>query len=113
MVQFSNLDHNNRYVLGFSNGAGMAHTLGGQSNYFNALAAVVTSLTTTNQPSDNTRQPPVLQILGELDRTVPYQGGVGVAGHIFLDSDESALTWAEHNDCNLTPATSTLTDSSN
>jgi len=100
---FRNLDHDRRYVHGRSNGAGMAHTLGGDSDYFRAFSALVASLTTDNLPTEPTRQPAVLQILGENDELIPYKGGRGVANRIFLSGDRSAKTWAQHNECNMEP----------
>ena len=112
LQSFSNIDHGRRYVIGFSNGAGMAHTLGVESNYFSAFVAVVTSLTTENIPSENSGNPSVMQILGADDDSVPYDGGEGVMGHVFLSGDESARVWAEHNNCNLTAENTTLLDGS-
>ena len=103
LIPFSNIDHNRRYVHGRSNGAGMAHTLGGESDYFRAFSALVASLTTGNLPTELTRQPSVVQILGEYDELIPYKGGQGVANRIFLSGDKSANTWAQHNACNLAP----------
>jgi len=53
-----------------------------------------------------------MQVLGENDRLIPYEGGQGVAGHVFLSGDGSARTWAEHNGCNLTPKVTNLSDGS-
>ena len=108
----ANIDHEKRYVVGFSNGAGMAHKLGIESNQFSAFVAVVTSLTTDNLPSNNSGNPSVMQILGADDESVPYEGGEGVMGHVFLSGNESARVWAEHNNCNLTATNSTLSDGS-
>ena len=108
----ANIDHERRYVVGFSNGAGMAHKLGIESNQFSAFVAVVTSLTTDNLPSNNSGNPSVMQILGADDESVPYEGGEGVMGHVFLSGNESARVWAEHNNCNLTATNSTLSDGS-
>ena len=109
---YENLDHDRRYVFGFSNGAGMAHTLGKESMYFSAFVAVITSLTTENIPTSTSGSPSVMQILGEDDELVPYEGGEGVAGHVFLSGDESARTWAEHNACDLNAENTTLDDGS-
>ena len=103
LIPFRNIDHNRRYVHGRSNGAGMAHTLGGESDYFRAFSALVASLTTGNLPTEPTRQPSVVQILGENDELIPYKGGQGVANRTFLSGDRSANTWAQHNECNLEP----------
>ena len=103
LFQFSNIDHKRRYVHGRSNGAGMAHTLGGESDYFRAFSALVASLTNANLPTEPTRQPSVLQILGEIDELIPYKGGQGVANRNFLSGDRSANAWAEHNECNSEP----------
>ena len=112
LQSIANIDHQKRYVVGFSNGAGMAHTLGIESNYFSAFVAVVTSLTTENVPTNNLSNPSVMQILGADDESVPYEGGEGVMGHVFLPGNESARVWAEHNNCNLTAMNTTLSDGS-
>lgn len=112
LLSFENLNNERRYVFGFSNGAGMAHTLGTESSYFSAFAAVVTSLTTENIPASGSGNPSVLQILGEDDDLIPYEGGEGVAGHVFLSGDESARTWAEHNGCTMDAVNTTLNDGS-
>jgi len=107
LSNWGNLDHNRRYAYGFSNGAGMAHKLGIESSYFRAFVAVVTSLTTANLPGASSGNPAVMQILGEDDSAIPYEGGTGIAGHEFLSGEDSAKTWAEHNGCDLTPEVTT------
>ncbi len=109
---YTSMDHNRRYVIGFSNGAGMAHKLGIESNDFRAFVAIVTSLTTANLPDSSSGHPAVMQILGENDGLIPYEGGEGVAGHVFLPGDESARIWAEHNGCDLTPEVTNISDGS-
>lgn len=112
LLQLDNLDHKRRYIIGYSNGAGMAHTLGKESNYFSAFVAVITSLTTENIPNNDSGNPSVMQILGAEDEEVPYEGGEGVMGHVFLSGDESARVWAEHNQCGLNGENTTLSDGS-
>ena len=112
LYSYSNINHDRRYVIGFSNGAGMAQTLGKESNYFSAFVAVVTSLTTENMPTNQSRTISVMQILGEDDDSVPYEGGEGVNGHVFLSGDESARIWAEHNGCDSAGQNTTLSDGS-
>ena len=112
LQSYGNLDHERRYVVGFSNGAGLAQTLGNDSDYFRAFVAVVTSLTTENIPTEQSHNPSVMQILGADDDLVPYEGGEGVGGHVFLSGDESARVWAEHNSCNMTAENTTLGDGS-
>ena len=112
-LQFiTNIDHQKRYVVGFSNGAGMAHTLGIESDYFSAIVAVVTSLTIGNIPTNNSSNPSVMQILGADDELIPYEGGEGAMGHVFLSGNESARVWAEHNNCNLTAVNTILSEGS-
>ena len=102
LEQYAGLDHSRRYVVGMSNGAGMAHKLAieaGTAFRLRAFAAVVTSLVEGNLPRPESCTPSVLQIEGEDDALVPIDGGKGVAGHVFLAADASARVWAEHCGC--------------
>ena len=56
------------------------------------FAAAVTSLTTEDIPANSSGNPSVLLILGEDDDLIPYEGGEGVAGYVFLSGDESVRT---------------------
>ena len=112
LSMYSNLDINQKYAVGISNGAGMLHTLGDHNNSFNGIVPIVTSLTTENIPTQTGSHPAVLQILGEDDPLVPIDGGIGVAGHDFLAANQSVYTWAMHNNCSSTPEDITLEDGS-
>ena len=35
---------------------------------------------------------------------IPYNGGLSIQGHVFVDAEESARIWAEHNECDLKPS---------
>lgn len=110
LLQYGNVAHRRRYVAGWSNGAGMAHKLGIESDMFGAFAAIVTSLTTSNQPSIASRQPAVLQIMGADDKVIPYAGGQSPTGHVFEAAETSAQIWAQHNGCAKDPTSETTAD---
>jgi len=43
------------------------------------------------------------------DEVIPYEGGFSPAtGHTFMSAEESAATWASHNDCGSEPESSML-----
>ena len=100
LANFSNLDEERRYLFGNSNGAGLAQKLAIETHLFRAFVSEVTMLTEANLPNNNSSNPAVMQILGADDPLVPYEGGEGVGGHIFLSGNESAPIWATHNECN-------------
>ena len=100
LANFSNLDEERRYLFGNSNGAGLAQKLAIETHLFRAFVSEVTMLTEANLPNNNSSNPAVMQILGADDSLVPYEGGEGVGGHIFLSGNESASIWATHNECN-------------
>lgn len=97
------VDPDRIYVAGFSNGAFMAHRLA--CDLGDRLAAVVAMSGVGFL--DETRclaESPValLQIHGDADRIVPYEGG-HVLGRDHLPahpgSDETAARWAQRNEC--------------
>lgn len=46
---------------------------------------------------------PIVIFHGMNDSLVPYDGGVGPSGDIFLSVNESVTFWVEHNQCDPTP----------
>ena len=95
-----NIDPERRFVLGSSNGGGMAQKLAVETTHFKAITALVTQLYIGNEPNERTPNISVLQILGMLDETIPYEGGRGPGPTLRLyPAEESAAMWAEHNGC--------------
>ena len=103
LYRFHGLDHRNRFVLGSSNGGGMAQSLAIETNYFNAMASIVTQLIKEKEPIKGNAPISVLQILGIQDSTIPYSGGISRVGHEFLGGEESAYIWGAYNECDLIP----------
>ena len=99
LMNYSNLDHSRRFVLGFSNGAGMAHKVAIETNLFKAITTVVTQLSMGNEPTSTSPNVGVQQILGQDDRLIPYNGGPGPMNLNFYSGEQSAEIWAQHNGC--------------
>ena len=99
LKKYQNLDMNKVYVIGNSNGSGMANKLGVETNHFKAIAPIVSQLM-ESMPLKSTTQPlSVFQVNGALDPIIPINGGPGPGTHIFLDALESAKLWANKFNC--------------
>ena len=99
LKNYQNLDMNKVYVIGNSNGSGMANKLGVETNHFKAIAPIVSQLM-ESMPLQPTTQPlSVFQVNGALDPIIPINGGPGPGTHIFLDALESAKLWANKFNC--------------
>ncbi|MDP1825369.1 MAG: PHB depolymerase family esterase [Archangium sp.] len=97
-----NVDPRRIYVLGHSNGGFMAHRLGCELS--KELAAVVSIAGST--PLERCKTPmSVLQIHGDRDYAVRYDGGVNILGRgggAYVGAEESASRWARDDKCKLT-----------
>ena len=89
------------YAFGISNGSGLVHKLAATTNYFQAVAGIVTQLYVGLQPSGPAVS--VLQILGMDDQLIPYAGGSSPVGLVFLSAEDSARVWSVHNGCEEAP----------
>ena len=99
LKKYRNLDMNKVYVIGNSNGSGMANKLAVETNHFKAIAPIVSQLM-ESMPLKSTTQPvSVFQVNGALDPIIPIYGGTGPGTHIFLDALESAKLWANKFNC--------------
>ena len=103
LKKYRQLDTSRAFVLGVSNGAGMAHQLAIETDYFRAIAAIVSHLNALNLPGDQTPEVSVLQISGDRDKIVPYDGGDSPTGHLFLPAEVSSRLWARHNGIEAPP----------
>ncbi len=112
LAGYAEIDIGRMFAYGSSNGAGLVHKLGIETDHFDGIAAVVTSLLVNDQPAPGSRSVGVLQVLGTEDGLIPYEGGVGVLGHEFMAAEDSALAWAAANACAL-PGTTTTTAEGN
>ena len=100
-----NINPNNTFVSGMSNGGFMSYTLGCEkSGIFKAIASVTGTMSGYDWNNCNpSYKIPVLQISGTKDNTVPWDGtmseayGWGGAPHIIKVMDY----WSELNSCSL------------
>ncbi len=98
-----NIDLNQVYSTGMSNGGFMSHTLACElSNRIAAIASVTGSIFTTQYGVNchPTRPIPVMQIHGTADGTVPYAGN---ASQGMMPIDSVVKYWVVKNGCNTTP----------
>ena len=99
------------YVVGMSNGGGLAHELGVETNNFKKIVPIVYNLRQETEGKTFIGSPKVLQILGEEDETVPYAGGSGQPlGEKYISGDRSAQIWSEQNKCSEIPKIETYFD---
>ena len=102
LMRYRNLNHERRFAYGTSNGGGISLKLAVQTTLFKAITSVVTQLSRGNEPTASTGTVGVMQILGVIDRLIPYEGGSGPMGLTFHSGVESARLWAMHNGCMTT-----------
>jgi polyhydroxybutyrate depolymerase len=93
------------YSTGMSNGGFMSLTLAGQlDNRIAAVASVTGTMSVIQVPANTVTRPvPVMQIHGDADPTVNYNGDA-----YFLSVDSVINYWVDHNNCNPTPVFTAL-----
>ncbi|MCO5259049.1 MAG: T9SS type A sorting domain-containing protein [Crocinitomicaceae bacterium] len=110
------IDVNRIYATGFSNGGFMSHTLACElSDKIAAIASVSGTMAIYTQYGVNgslcnpTRPVPVMQIHGDADNVVPYNGGASI--NLQIAPVDSVLNfWIHHNNCNSTPSVDNIPD---
>lgn len=112
LSKYAQLDTSRMYSMGFSNGGGFSHKLAVETSHFTAIASIASVLLEGGEPTASTTPISVLQIHGTEDGSCPYDGGSGVAGHVFVSAEGSAQLWADHNGCEIGPV-ETQTDAGN
>ncbi len=103
-----NINSDRVYSTGMSNGGFMSFLLACQSSdKFAAIASVTGSMTPQTYNACNPLHPtPVLQIHGDADATVPYNGDP-----LWTKSIDDVLQyWVNHNNCNNTPSVTNFPD---
>ncbi|MBT4775248.1 MAG: T9SS type A sorting domain-containing protein [Crocinitomicaceae bacterium] len=103
-----NIDQNRIYSTGMSNGGFMSFLLACElSNRIAAVASVTGSIAPAQLAACNPQHPtPVLQIHGDSDGTVPYNGGAG-----WSEPVNSVLSyWSGYNNCLASPVVTNLPD---
>lgn len=101
LLTYSNVDADKIFVIGSSNGAGMAHKLGAESNRIRAIAPIASQLIESISMIPNKKPLSVFQINGDKDTVVPIEGGDRL-GHSFLSALESAEKWSSQFHCSQT-----------
>ena len=95
------------YAYGISNGGTMVHKLARDSDTYAAIASVAGSPPAGQSVGPGTGRVSVLQVHGELDTIVPYDGGPGLFGITFQSASETVAQWAAHSGCDGTPVADT------
>ncbi|HTI10606.1 MAG TPA: PHB depolymerase family esterase [Puia sp.] len=91
------------YVAGMSNGAMMAYTLACDLSDKIAAITSVSGTLMVSSPCQPSRAVPILHIHSALDTKVPYDGGIGMAGHYFTPVDSTIGVWTALDSCNTPP----------
>ena len=103
----TNIDTKRIYAVGSSNGAILVHYLAIQMNLFSAGATIAGSLYTDEMKS-SAKPIAILQLHGQADKTVPYNGGYNPWGYTFLSAETTAKDWAKVNGCDAEPTVTQL-----
>lgn len=112
---YDNVDTQRITIIGSSNGGGLLHRLmiELEDGLFHQGIALVNNMITNQYDGVNFRYDPsrnmeyntpivpstnrrLLTICGELDTTVPYNGGIGILNNYFFSAQESTYIWARH-----------------
>jgi polyhydroxybutyrate depolymerase len=100
-----NVDSERVFSLGYSNGGAFSYTLALTTEAFAAIASLSASLRRGLTIPKSTRPLSVIQIHGELDAAVPFDGGQSSYLPIAFESAEHTVqAWAQHNELNGEPA---------
>lgn len=105
------IDLDRVYSTGMSNGGYMSITLAGQlSDKITAVASVTGTMTGLQIPANTVSRPmPVMQIHGDADPVVTYNGSVNPLGSS-ISVDSLLNYWIEHNNCSTTAVVTPVTD---
>lgn len=105
------IDLDRVYSTGMSNGGYMSITLAGQlSDKITAVASVTGTMTGLQIPENTVSRPmPVMQIHGDADPVVDYNGSVNPLGSS-ISVDSLLNYWIEHNNCSTTAVVTPVTD---
>jgi polyhydroxybutyrate depolymerase len=98
-----NIDLNRVYSTGLSNGGFMSYDLACKlNNRIAAIASVSGSMIASHFNACNVLRPtPIMQIHGDIDAVVTYNGTGGIIGSIHIDT--LIKKWVTQNNCNPTP----------
>ena len=101
--QIDGVDVSRIYATGSSNGAALVHYLSATTDHFRAVSSSLSVLDADQLISSDAPQRSLLQLMNFKDKVCPYEGGSSITGHTYMPAEDSALLWAEHNNCTLTP----------
>lgn len=107
LKQSYNIDPQRIYATGMSNGGFMSYALACELNSkIAAIASVTGSMVTASLNSCNPSRPvPVMEIHGDADDVVPYNGGTLLN---FEPIPDVVAAWVDINNCNPTPVTTNV-----
>ena len=108
--QYQQMDLGNMFAMGGSNGAGMCQSLAAETDHFQAIGSIATQMIVGNEPTEDMPAISVIQIAGDQDPIISYEGGESQTGHVFYSAEESAALWASHNGIASSPTITTTTD---
>ena len=99
LLSYSNVDENNIFAVGNSNGSGMVNVIGGINKRLKAIAPLASQLTERTEIKSNAIPLSIFQVNGDQDLLIPIDGGLKL-GHPFLSASDSAKKWATNFNCN-------------
>ena len=99
LLSYSNVDENNIFAVGNSNGSGMVNVIGGINKRLKAIAPIASQLTERTEIKTNAIPLSIFQVNGDQDLLIPIDGGLKL-GHPFLSASDSAKKWATNFNCN-------------
>ncbi|WP_225586948.1 PHB depolymerase family esterase [Algoriphagus sp. Y33] len=97
------------FVTGMSNGAMLAYRLACEiPEKITAVAPVSGTMMARNCTSDKAL--PILHIHSVLDKIIPFNGGIGLAGYHFASVDSALAVWSSINELPIVPLESRFQD---
>ena len=107
LLTYTNVDSENIFAIGSSNGAGMVNTLAAKTQHFKGIAPVASQLIASIDISLQTKPVSIFQVNGGQDDVIPIDGGERF-WHSFFSAYESAQKWAVQFGCDETPTQTTI-----
>ena len=101
LSKYKQVDINNVFGFGHSNGSGLVHDLATRSIIFRGIAPFSSALIIGRTvPGEINNIVSVFQYHGMNDDLIPYNGGQSEISHKFISAEESVDLWAKNNKCN-------------
>ncbi|MFC1725012.1 alpha/beta hydrolase family esterase [candidate division KSB1 bacterium] len=100
----ANLNENQIYSMGYSNGGAFSYRLALDSDRFAAIASLSASFFEGRSIAQNVSKTSVIHMHGDLDLVVPYNGGQSInLDIVFQSAMNTVLQWVQHNEISETP----------